>query len=384
MDETLPLDVSIDRVRVLLDGESVGWLTLSPSRTLAFSYDRSWLTRGFSISPLSLPMREGVFVAQRDPLHGLFGVFDDSMPDGWGRLLTDRVLRQRGLDPYAVGPLARLSIVGASGMGALEYEPAADIESGIVATDLDDIANECANLLATDFSDDLDRLFALGGSSGGARPKILTQIDGEEWIVKFPSSVDSANIGEQEYRLSVLARDCGIVMPETRLFPSNQCSGYFGTRRFDRVRDANGARHKVHMISAGGLLETSHRIPNLDYGLLMRLTMRICDSAEECERLYRLMCFNVFIGNRDDHAKNFSYLYNRTRNVWRLSPGYDLTENPGINGEHTTSVNGKGRDITIADMTGIGVKAGIARSRCVSIAEGIRDRVQDAGFAIRS
>lgn len=115
----------------------------------------------------------------------------------------------------------------------------------------------------------------------------------------------------------------------------------------------------------------------------MRLTMRICNSAEECERLYRLMCFNVFIGNRDDHAKNFSYLYDGTRNVWRLSPGYDLTENPGINGEHTTSVNGKGRGITIADMVGIGMKAGISRFRCVSIAEEIRNRIRDAGFTVR-
>jgi len=60
--------------------------------------------------------------------YGLFGVFDDSMPDGWGRLLTDRLLRQRGIDPYSIGTLTRLSIVGSSGMGALEYEPAAVIE----------------------------------------------------------------------------------------------------------------------------------------------------------------------------------------------------------------------------------------------------------------
>lgn len=383
MSETVPLDLSVDRVRVFLDGEIVGSLTLSPAKTVAFSYESSWLSSGFSISPLSLPLREGVFVAKRDPLHGLFGVFDDSMPDGWGRLLTDRLLRQRGIDPYSIGTLARLSIVGSSGMGALEYEPAAVIENGVAATDLDDIARECANLLETDFSEDLDQLFALGGSSGGARPKILTEVDGEEWIIKFPSSVDSANIGEQEYQISVLARECGIDMPETRLFASAQCSGYFGVRRFDRTRDDDGTEHKVHMISAGGLLETSHRIPNLDYGLLMRLTMRVCNSAEECERLYRLMCFNVFIGNRDDHAKNFSYLYDRSRQAWRLSPGYDLTENPGINGEHTTSVNGKGKNITVADLTGVGVKAGISRARCIAIANEMQDRIRDAGFAVR-
>ena len=115
----------------------------------------------------------------------------------------------------------------------------------------------------------------------------------------------------------------------------------------------------------------------------MRLTMRVCNSTEECERLYRLMCFNVFIGNRDDHAKNFSYLYDRSRQAWRLSPGYDLTENPGINGEHTTSVNGKGKNITIADLASVGVKAGISRARCIAIANEMQDRIRDTGFAVR-
>ena len=82
------------------------------------------------------------------------------------------------------------------------------------------------------------------------------------------------------------------------------------------------------MVSAGGLLETSHRIANLDYALLMRLTMRMTGGIKECERLYRLMCFNVFIGNRDDHAKNFSYLHDAESGAWSLSPAYDLTENP--------------------------------------------------------
>ncbi|MBW3080062.1 type II toxin-antitoxin system HipA family toxin [Bifidobacterium saguinibicoloris] len=374
----------LDRIRVIYAGESVGTLTMSPNHTLAFAYDRTWLAHGFSISPLSLPLREGVFIAKRDPLNGMFGVFDDSRPDGWGRLLTDRMLSRHGIDPYTVGPLPRLSIVGMSGMGALEYAPVTTIDDESTGSlDLDALAQECLHLLNTDFSDDLDRLFALGGSSGGARPKILTTIDGEDWIVKFPSSVDPPDVGETEYRISCLARECGITMPETRLLPSNRCSGYFGTKRFDRMRQPNGDIRKVHMVSAGGLLETSHRIANLDYGLLMRLTMRMTDSAEECEHMYRLMCFNVFIGNRDDHAKNFSYLYDREHSVWRLSPAYDLTENPGINGEHTTAVNGKGRGITLADLAGIGVKAGIPRARCLSIAKDMRERIADAGFTVR-
>ena len=125
--------------------------------------------------------------------------------------------------------------------------------------DYDILAQECSKILESQDSDNLDELFQLGGSSGGARPKILTSIDNEDWIIKFPSSIDPKNIGEKEYQYSLCAKDCGVNMPETRLFPSKICSGYFGVKRFDRK---NGK--KVHMVSASGLLETSHRLPSLD------------------------------------------------------------------------------------------------------------------------
>ena len=100
-------------------------------------------------------------------------------------------------------------------------------------------------------------------SSGGARPKILTEIDGEDWIVKFPSSTDKCDVGETEYRYSLCAKKCGIDMPETRLFPSLQCSGYFGTKRFDRIKASVGTARRIHMLSASALLEVSHRNPTL-------------------------------------------------------------------------------------------------------------------------
>ena len=86
----------------------------------------------------------------------------------------------------------------------------------------------------------MDDLFRLGGSSGGARPKILTQIDDSDWIIKFPSSEDVRNIGIQEYQYSLCARECGIAMEETKLFLSDTGPGYFGTHRFDRKIDADG------------------------------------------------------------------------------------------------------------------------------------------------
>lgn len=87
----------------------------------------------------------------------------------------------------------------------------------------------------------MDYLFAKGGSSGGARPKILTKVDGEDWIIKFPSSDDSQDIGKQEYDYAICAKECGLDIEEVRLFPSERTQGYFGTRRFDRINsEENG------------------------------------------------------------------------------------------------------------------------------------------------
>src|SRR5699024_1853770 len=98
--------------------------------------------------------------------------------------------------------------------GALCYEPDYHFETENEPLDLDEIARQCRDILTTDSVENLDELFRLGGSSGGARPKILTEIDGEDWIIKFPSSADRDDIGRQEYDYSVCARKCGIAMTE--------------------------------------------------------------------------------------------------------------------------------------------------------------------------
>lgn len=366
----------VQTLGVFLAGSPVGTLAQTPDGPVAFEYHDEWLAHGFSISPLSLPLEKRLFVAAPRPLEGLFGVFDDSLPDGWGRLLVDRMLREHGIDPFVVTPLTRLAIVGSSGMGALEYEPELTLMPQAAERTLDELADECAEMLRTDFSDDLDTLYALGGSSGGARPKIFTDIDEEPWIVKFPSSHDPADIATQEFAIAQAASACGIAMPEVRLLPSSKRDGFFAIKRFDRSKGrADGVPSRVHMASAGALLETSHRIPNLDYGILMKLTMRLTTDLEEIARLYRLMTFNVIIGNRDDHAKNFTYLCDG--GAWRLSPGYDLTYNSGINGEHSTTVNGKGRDIVLEDLLAVAVGAGISRTAALAITREISDAAND-------
>lgn len=251
----------IKSLQVFYQGIKVGTLAMLPNNLIAFEYDSKWLIEGFSISPFSLPLIKKVFIPKIDPFDGLFGVFSDSLPDGWGKLLVDRLLINKKINPREVNLLNRLAIVGDSGMGALTYRPEYDFKIKENEKDLDKLAIACSEMLNTNYSKDLDKLFLLGGSSGGARPKILTNIDNEEWIIKFPSSYDVKDIGKIEYEYSLCARKCGIELPETRLFPSKISSGYFGVKRFDRKLTDAGKEKRIHMISVSGLLETSHRLP---------------------------------------------------------------------------------------------------------------------------
>ncbi|MBR1617839.1 type II toxin-antitoxin system HipA family toxin [bacterium] len=341
----------------------------TPDRIVAFEYDREWLVTGFSISPFSLPLQKKVYLPKYEPFDGLFGVFNDSLPDGWGRLLVDRFLLKNKINPSELDNLNRLAVVQKSGMGTLIYKLEHKFETPQEESDYDKLAIECSKILESQNSDNLDELFKLGGSSGGARPKILTKIEGEDWIIKFPSSLDPKNIGEQEYQYSLVAKDCGIKMTETKLFDSKICSGYFGIKRFDRE---NGK--KIHMVSVSGLLETSHRLPNLDYNILMKLTLELTKNYQDIEQLYRLMCFNVFAHNREDHSKNFSFLYDENAKEWHLSPAYDLTYSSSFNGEHATTINGEGKNPTIENILAVAKNIGIKEKQAKDIALNIKDK----------
>ena len=370
-------------VTVLLDGREVGTLAETVAHKYAFAYSREWLECGFPISPFSLPLEDRVFVPAKAYFDGLFGVFADSLPDAWGQLLVDRMLEKHGRAPGSVSPLERLSIVGSSGMGALCYRPAQEPGGSEAPDDLDALSEECRRLLNHEEVGALDRLFSLGGSSGGARPKVMT----EEWIIKFPASRDDPNSGAMEKAYMDCAAACGIEVPETRLLPSQRCAGYFSTRRFDRERRADGTMTRRHMLTAAAILELDWRVPSLDYHALMKLTKILClDAPDDLRQMYLRMCFNVFAHNRDDHAKNFTFIYDAAADRWRLSPAYDLTWSDTYYGEHTTTVDGNGRDPGLAEVVNVGVAAGLSRRKCQELAglvwertAGLRERYGKIG-----
>jgi len=318
-----------------------------------FQYDASFLSSGLRLSPVHLPLEAKLFTFTNPAFENLPGVFDDSLPDGWGRLLCDRFVRRHSVDPAAISPLDRLAYVGKTAMGALVYEPAYENDEAEEKLDLNRLAEE-ANAVLTGSSDAVLReLLALNGSSAGARPKALIGVDKDHkeiigkahempegftpWLVKFSNTQDGNDAGAIEYVYALMAKQAGLVMPETWLFPAERGAGFFAVKRFDREK-----QQRLHMHTASGLLHADFRASSLDYQDLMKLTHYITRDIREVEKLYRMAVFNVLAHNRDDHGKNFSFLMNEA-GEWRLAPAYDLTFSSGPGGEQSTMVLGEGK-----------------------------------------
>lgn len=356
---------NVKKLLVKYNGNDVGYLVDIDDK-IAFQYSESWIKNGFSISPLSLPLLKKTFISKNEYLEGLFGVFYDSLPDGWGNLLIKRKMAQKGIDYDKLSPLTKLSLLSEKSLGGLSYEPIQYSEDNNDEYDLDKLAKDAEKLFNSENANiDLDTFFRLGGSSGGSRPKVHIKDQNEEWIVKFPCSYDPKDIGIQEYRANLLAKSCTINVNECKLFDSKLNKGYFGAKRFDRKGD-----RRVHMISLSSILETTHRIPNLDYSHLFQIVSRICVDKEDIYEAYRRMCFNILYGNKDDHGKNFAFIYNEEKKGYELSPFYDITKTP-YKAEHEMTVNGNGNP-TEEDLILICKEFKLSLEKCEEIIDNIK------------
>jgi len=365
--------MNVELLNVKYHGRIVGRLSLTPDNKLcAFEYDKVWLTDGFSISPLELPLRPGLFLAKPSPFYGNFGIFEDSLPDGYGRYLLHKLLKREGIDEFQLSALDRLSIVGSSGMGALTFEPETVIRRGTVVTDFDMLQEKALEVLKEKQDDDVGLLLYNSGNSGGARPKAVFADDEGHWLIKFRHAYDPQDMGQQEYHYNEVARQCGINVPDFKLVNGR----YFTSRRFDI--DAVGNR--IHTATAGGLLCISLSNPVLDYSNLLALTGYMSQNAQDVEEMYRRMVFNYLTDNKDDHCKNFSFLVIRNDAYnwrWKLAPAYDLTRcTEGYNGEHATSVNGTGHP-TLKDFIAVGTKIKMNEKRCREIIDEVSVNCND-------
>ena len=353
----------IKKLRVKYHNQPVGTLSFTPdSRLCVFEYSPEWIASGFSISPLELPLRSGVFIAKPFPFKGNFGIFEDSLPDGYGRYLLRKALLKEGINDNSLTALDRLAIVGEGGMGALTYCPAIEVIRGEEITDFDFLQEKALEVLKEYQDNDAHMLLYNSGNSGGARPKAVFKDDDGHWLIKFRHTYDPKNIGKIEFQYNDIARKCGINIPEFKLIEDK----YFATKRFDISRQGD----RIHVATAGALLSVSHSDPILDYSNLLALTGWLTQKSEDVEEMFRRMIFNYLTDNKDDHSKNFAFIvdkYEEGKYRWRLAPAYDLTlcEN-GFNGQHATSVNGTGYP-TLKDFIEVGTKIKIPSAKCRSI-----------------
>lgn len=357
----------VDRVIVKYNDREVGLLIWNKSiNRCVFQYSKEWLVNGFSISPLELPLKDELFVAKPHPFFGNFGVFEDSMPDGYGRYLLNRILAKEKIDDTVMTPVQRLAIIGTNGMGALTYHPAVFKHKNMLLPTVDRLQKIALDVLQEKNNEDEELLYFNSGNSGGCRPKCLMKDSEGSWIIKFRHTYDPIGMGVMEYNYNAVARLCGIDVPDFKLIDNK----YFATKRYD----LNGHMRK-HMVTAAGLLGVSIHTPNLDYKNLLHLTGYMTQKPEEVKEMFRRMVFNVFSRNKDDHGKNFSFI--REGHRWKLSPAYDLTLcDKGYNNEHATSVNGNGIP-TIEDMIAVGVDIRLNKKECSDIIDDIRSKVQN-------
>jgi len=323
---------------------------------------------GLPVAPLLYPPEPGLHAARSRSFGGLHGFLADSLPDAWGRLLLRRRLARIDVQFDTLNPVDQLAIIGAGGRGALVYQPATTPDDAIETIDLDALAEESRFLLAGEEGALVDTLAALGGASGGARPKVHVGFaqdgaisvgeaaDGHDaWIVKFRATGDPVDIGPVEEAYARMARAAGLTIAESRVLPERDGPGYFATRRFDRP----APRRRLHMVSLAGAAEAPSEMPSLDYDGFLRATMAITRHAGDVEQAFRRMVFNVLAHNRDDHTRQHSYLMGPS-GEWRLAPAYDLTFSVGPGGEHYLAVEGEGRTPTRAHVLALGRRHGLS------------------------
>ena len=343
----------IQKIQVLFRKQKVGQLQFDPAkRVCVFEYDKDWLASGFSISPTELPLQSDLLFADKDRLDGCFAVFEDSLPDGYGLFLLERILRNQNATLKDLNPLQRLSIIGKSGMGALSYLPVMpgiqkqrEIED---TKQLEMFQEEALKVLSEKEEGDVSLLYYNSANSGGARPKAsMRASDGSHWLVKFRHTYDPTDIGQSEWLYMKTAEACGVTIPRIALLNDR----YFAIERFDIAPDGQ----RMHAVTAAALLKTDFRRQDVDYTNLLALTGYLTQNPQQVEEMFRRMVVNLVVDNKDDHAKNFSFLCHDGR--WELAPAYDITYSPaGSHGEHATSLfyNGNpGLDLVLKAGTGI-------------------------------
>ncbi len=295
----------------------------------AFRYASNYLNHpnAFALDPISLPLRADEFNIDHP---GVFGVFEDSLPDDWGRRL---LVRKHGISLHQQNLPNLLLALGASGLGALSYNKQgvpSRTSSETSVLNLGRLVEAAEAFERGDTSDsDINLLLGAGSSPGGARPKALVYDEGTDahYLAKFPSIKDNVDVVRIELATMNLAAKAGLSLPELRLVEC-ESKPVLLVRRFDIIPQG-----RLHMVSLQTLLKVSGYY-FCQYADLLNVVRKVSsDPQVDSEQLFRQMVFNAVIHNTDDHLKNF-WMVCDTELGWRLSPAFDLVPDIGQKGEH--------------------------------------------------
>lgn len=372
--------------RTLSTGEVVPVGVLAQNRQGAFfQYDESYIGQFGNLSPFTMQADLRLQPAPKEPHQGIHGVFGDSLPDGWGLLLQDRVFRQQSILPAQLTAMDRLAFVGYQGMGALSFSPVSQFSSDDRSEiDLATLGLEAQTLFDQSLSDELDgktqqvlaTLVAVG-SSGGARPKAQIYMpagdanycrtfampDDEAWLVKFTSK--NLALGHEEGLCEAvylqMAEKAKCQPPTWQLIEAPERSGavaWLAVKRFDYIPKVNSAG-RLHMHSACGLLDADFRSPSLDYLDLIKASRQLCKSPAAGQLQFRRAMFNLFAANQDDHSKNWGFLQ-QDDGSWQVAPFYDVTFSPHPFNENATAFGGYGKTPPLKSIQKLAASAGFA------------------------
>ncbi|MDZ4328874.1 MAG: type II toxin-antitoxin system HipA family toxin [Pseudomonas sp.] len=362
----------------------MGWD--AAARQAVAEWESTFIAQPLPVSPLLVKTYTGLLRPRGRAFGDLPGLFGDSLPDGWGRLLIDRELAARGRSAVDITDLDRLAMVGRDGMGALTYQPEeqSELQDEISLDWFDRLVPEVGGAAT---ADDLERLRMMAGGSQGARPKFVAQISVDNahlrshrlpwepgWrhvLVKRRAQSDEVGAVEAEAAYATMARAAGIDMAPVEVLRATSGEAFFVTDRFDR----NGAG-RLHMQTVAALLDVDFRSATLDYVELLKVVRMMTRDQRAVEEMFRRMVFNVRAMNRDDHLKNHAFLMDHT-GAWRLAPAYDLSFSRGPGGEHTLPVGGEGRRPGPAQFQAVAAKVGVKPKRAVEVVEEVDAAVVD-------
>lgn len=371
------------------DGEKVlaGQLLVDDKQG-RFKYARAYVedARAFPLDPINLPLNGDVHVNPRTrETPGVFGVLIDAGPDEWGRRQLTKTRR-----PPPVTHVEFLLAASGEGVGALHFT--AEIRDTPKPTpprpfeNLVHLQHIAADIEAGKEVDrSLEPYFFHGSGLGGARPKTLIEHDGRQWIAKFGRDSDLVDMCKVEFAAMRMARDAGIEVPDVTLTETDRGPVVL-VERFDV--DEAGQHHLVSVASLINKFDiTQFDEAAMSYPGILQLGKRIGSRTEGlAEEIFRRLLFNVAIGNTDDHLRNHAFYKRAGEAEYRLTPGYDIVPNTGLQGSHAIALGAFGNTPSRDNVEAAAHRMGLDRDRAVAVARevlavtgGWRDYLGEAG-----